>query len=464
MQQIATTHPFRGYTETRQGGRSENQDYVKAEDTPYGLLVVVCDGMGGGPGGRTASSAATETIFHYLQNPSSAETDRKEVLKQAIKSANALLLNLQEQNPQLRGMGTTVTAILINRHSVVLSHVGDSRIYQFRFGRKIFRTRDDSLVADMVSQGLLTEEEARTSSNSNVITRALGIKPLIEPFTEERAYEKGDRFVLCTDGVWGTMPEKVLIQHLARTKKLSGAIEQTMVSVEQIGQESGASYDNFSMAIVEPKHNSKIHEPMTHKVKNLLISLAIICLVSLITNVVLATSRKQPPAVAAPVVKDNGGNSKVKLEEVDFYRSKVSDLQSTIDSLQRKLEMTESSLGKFSPKKGGEPSNKKDLASEVNSVAESTNSAAVPSPAPALSKPKAPLLPVRTIPCFFYATKSLMCSQNIQSWMTGAQMQQKRQRSRSLMKRLRLPKSWWTNYIKNYRTPTRKNWLNKWVR
>lgn len=90
-----------------------------------------------------------------------------------------------------------------------IAHVGDSRVYQFRGRTKIFRTFDHSMVFDLVKQKVITEEQARLSAQSNVITRALGIKPDLEVEILERPFEAGDRFLLCTDGIHGSIEENV---------------------------------------------------------------------------------------------------------------------------------------------------------------------------------------------------------------------------------------------------------------
>lgn len=202
MKPIDTKTPFTAIAESRIGGRSENQDTCAWQDTRHGFLLLVCDGMGGGPSGKIASQMAADAIVNSVLD-SKPELDRREVLARAIRDANNALLAAQDADPRLRGMGTTVTALLINKQSAVVAHVGDSRVYQFRGPRKLFRTFDHSHVFELVKAKALTEEEARLSGESNIITRALGPMEKVEPDIEELPYEKGDRFMLCTDGIWG---------------------------------------------------------------------------------------------------------------------------------------------------------------------------------------------------------------------------------------------------------------------
>lgn len=291
MELIKTSYKLEGFVESRKGGRPENQDYLDYRDTGWGFLIVVCDGMGGGPAGQVASSQAVSAIINYIDNtPLEQNISSEQLIRDAISYANSHLLDLQRKNTQLRGMGTTATVLLINKKSAKIAHIGDSRIYQFRFGRKKYRTTDHSQVMDLVKVGTLTEEEARTAPNSNVITRALGVTETVDPDFCELDYEKDDRFVLCSDGVWGSMPENKLVDLLAKTKTLSGTVESTMISVEEIGKNNGGHHDNFTIALVKTNTNSILKEPMSHKVRNILISLIIVCCISLMANAILAFS------------------------------------------------------------------------------------------------------------------------------------------------------------------------------
>lgn len=291
MALINTRTKFKGCIDSRKGGRIDNQDSCGYADTPLGLLVVVCDGMGGGPGGKLASSVAVETIINMVKaHP--ASDDRKKVITEAVSTANINLLNIVAQKSALSGMGTTVTALLINERSAIVAHVGDSRVYQFRRGQKKFRTYDHSRVFEFLKkgeQGIKTEEDARLSSMSNIITRALGHGAEVKPDVAELPYEKGDRFMLCTDGVWGCMPEKELVKIAGGTKEMSGAIESLFITVNDIGINNGGTHDNFSAAFVETTSNSILKETMSTKTRNILIGLVALCGVSIIMNFALFT-------------------------------------------------------------------------------------------------------------------------------------------------------------------------------
>lgn len=283
MTPINTNTKFAVIAESRIGGRQENQDTCAWQDTKHGFLLLVCDGMGGGPSGKVASQMAADAIVNAVLD-SDAAADRRDVLARAIRRANDTLLAAQASEPRLRGMGTTVTALLIDRSSAVVAHVGDSRVYQLRGSSKIFRTFDHSHVFELVKAKALTEEEARMSGESNVITRALGPMEKAEPEIVELPYEKGDRFMLCTDGIWGAMPEKELIRIAGGTKALAGAVESLVIKVDETGRANGGHHDNLTVAILQTPFNSKLKPKMSTRVKYLLYALAALCCISLLGN------------------------------------------------------------------------------------------------------------------------------------------------------------------------------------
>lgn len=255
MTTITTKYPFVGCVDTRQGGRIENQDNAGFVDTPLGLLLVVCDGMGGGPGGRTASLMAVDTILNVLSEVSE-HTPREDALKFAIEKANDIIYSKAKDTPELRGMGTTVAAILINENSAVIAHAGDTRIYQLRKGTIVFRSSDHSVVANLVRQNRITEEEARNHPQSNIVTRALGIRPSMEIEFDEVAFLRGDRFVLCTDGIWGMMPQRDLVKSLSRVMGISELTSSLAEEIDGIGQSNGGGHDNLTLAILDSSFDS----------------------------------------------------------------------------------------------------------------------------------------------------------------------------------------------------------------
>jgi protein phosphatase len=259
LHQIKTELPVSGYCESRIGGRSENQDSYGYQDTPFGLLVTVCDGMGGGPGGKTASTIAVREIIAGVME-ANHDNSPENVLLQAIHRANLAILDAAAENPKLQGMGTTCTAVLVTEKSAIVAHVGDSRVYQLRRHSKIFRTFDHSMVFELVKQKVITEEQARLSEQSNYITRALGIKSELDIEITERPYEKGDRFLLCTDGIHGTMPEIELLAMATKQGNLGKVVDDIATFVDGQGRSKGGGHDNLTLAMIEMQSSSTLKD------------------------------------------------------------------------------------------------------------------------------------------------------------------------------------------------------------
>ncbi len=236
--------------DSRIGGREENQDDYGIIETPLGALTVVCDGMGGGPAGKTASSMARETIMSFVCS-AEPSADPGQVLRQAAVAANAALIAAQSANPDLMGMGSTCVCLLVKGSRAYIVHVGDSRCYQLRNGNVVFRTADHSYVAELVRHGTITEEQARTSGYSNVITRALGAKQLVDPETDVVKIMPGDRFALMSDGIWGALSQDPLVRMLCNNPDVASTVDTVCTQVDTLGQDNGGSHDNLTLALVE---------------------------------------------------------------------------------------------------------------------------------------------------------------------------------------------------------------------
>lgn len=324
-------HLVKAFAESRIGGRPENQDSFGWADTPSGYVMTVCDGMGGGPGGKTASSIAVREILAGI-NEASKDEETSNIIIKAIRRANMAILEAGRENPALRGMGSTATVLLVSEEAAYIAHVGDSRVYQLRGHKKVFRTFDHSMVFEMVAQKIITEEQARLSAQSNVITRALGIKPDVEVSIETVAYEKGDRFLLCTDGIHGTMAEEELLQRLTHSKQTLGAVVDDMATfVDNLGRSSGGGHDNLTLALVETQVNSKLKSPMNKQAKMLIAGLGILAVISFAMNIVQCNSKQaQPAAASCDSVKMQITNSINKLDTLLNQPGTVADGQKPV--------------------------------------------------------------------------------------------------------------------------------------
>ena len=193
--------------------RSENQDFgacttpeEEAQSKLGGRLMIVADGMGGHRGGATASRLATETVKSRYLNTETE--DIAAALLDSLTKANALVFSESQANVELRGMGTTTSALVVRGHDAWFGHIGDSRIYLVRGGEIRQLTDDHSLVATMVREGLITAEEAAAHPRRNVLQRSLGVAEEVEAdVLGPIQVIEGDVFILCSDGLHGVVKE-----------------------------------------------------------------------------------------------------------------------------------------------------------------------------------------------------------------------------------------------------------------
>ena len=305
MEYIKLNFPLKGVVESRIGGRDENQDSYGYRDVPMGAAIVVCDGMGGAQGGKYASMIAVNAILDYLSQQDE-NCDTVNALHEAISYANMLIIQTGMENPSLYGMGTTVTALLLNKQCATVAYVGDSRIYQLRGKKKAFRTTDHSMVFEMVKGGVMTEEQARLSNQSNVILRALGINTEVEADIYKLPYLENDRFILCSDGFWGAMPEPEFLKLVTKKEYLGYLIETTANRVDAIGNAKGGHHDNLTAAVIDVKCNSKMKVKMSKLVKILLCVLTALLCISVALNIycVCKLSQKKTAAPKTEQVAD----------------------------------------------------------------------------------------------------------------------------------------------------------------
>ena len=317
---------FIGYAESRIGGRTENQDSFSFSDTQIGFLVTICDGMGGGPSGKTASSIAVTEIINGVVENANSKKSNIDIIKDALIRANASILEASKVHPELKGMGTTAAVLLLNEESAIIAHVGDSRVYQLRGHHKIFRTFDHSMVFDMVRQGIITEEQARLSSQSNIITRALGVKDDIDVDICEVPYEYDDRFLLSTDGVHGCMPEKELLKLATdSTKPIGPIVDNIATTADDIGRINGGEHDNLTIAIVQTKTDSKLEPVMSKKTKRIILCLVVLCIVSIMFNIIQCIGNNRAESI-------NTGNTKEYPDTVAQIKSSNVQIENAIVS------------------------------------------------------------------------------------------------------------------------------------
>lgn len=380
IQKLNTPDYIIGFAESRIGGRSENQDSYGSLDTPYGFVVTVCDGMGGGPGGKTASSIAVKEIILGIKEGNPDDTATNIVIK-AIRRANLAIIEAGKENPSLKGMGSTCTVLLISTGSAIVAHCGDSRIYQLRGRTKVFRTFDHSMVFDLVKQKVITEEQARLSAQSNVITRALGIKPDIEVDITELSYDAGDRFLLTTDGIHGAISEPKLIEMVSDKKHALGTVaDEIATTIDGKGRNEGGSHDNLTLAIIETNINSKLRSKMNAKTKLLLGAVSLICLLSLVFNgILLGRSNSSSEDTTAAQAQVDSLKSVISRKDtvITKQRAEIQVAQSAAassnDELQSKVKGLESKVSNLNEQIADKKEENKKLRIEIDKLKEQLN-------------------------------------------------------------------------------------------
>lgn len=197
--------------------RDMNQDsYYISEPGDKVQLFIVADGMGGYKGGEIASKLAVETSKNYIiNNWDSIEHERTKILdlvKNAIEYANLVVFEKSKEVPELENMGTTIDVCLILQNKVYIGHVGDSRVYRKRkdFFRKL--TTDHSYVQKLVSDGTITKEEAYNHPKKNMLIKALGCSPYVEPDVTVKGFLKDDILLMCSDGLTNMIRDEEIVE------------------------------------------------------------------------------------------------------------------------------------------------------------------------------------------------------------------------------------------------------------
>lgn len=230
--------------------REENQDsfFTHSFDSENGFAVI-CDGMGGQNGGNVASTMACDIISDKLLSSESFvgfdDEQIKELLVDSVSLANSKVYEASLTQSGCKGMGTTVVVLLIVKGNVYIAHIGDSRAYIYK-DKTIFQlTRDHSLVQELVEQGKISEDAAKTHPNKNMITRALGVSLRVDIDFLETQLKRGDAILLCTDGLTN-MVEDETIQKVLEEEKGQNVCDKLIDLANGAG-----GMDNITVVVVE---------------------------------------------------------------------------------------------------------------------------------------------------------------------------------------------------------------------
>ncbi|MCR5083564.1 MAG: Stp1/IreP family PP2C-type Ser/Thr phosphatase [Parasporobacterium sp.] len=225
--------------------RSSNQDYVFKTTDPIGALpnlFLLADGMGGYKGGEVASKDTVEKMCDYIENADSSSI--VEILTGAAKAANSAIIKKASDSEILKNMGTTIVAATIEGDNMTVLNVGDSRLYIVDDDiRQI--THDHSYVAEMVSAGAITKEQAKNHSDRNKITRAVGAESRLKPDIFEVALKKGDKVLLCSDGLYNMVDDDIIKSVLNSEKTVPDAAKKLV----ELANKNGGD-DNVSVVII----------------------------------------------------------------------------------------------------------------------------------------------------------------------------------------------------------------------
>jgi PPM family protein phosphatase len=233
--------------------RARNEDSVKIRED-FGLAIIA-DGMGGHPGGDTASGlAALTTADDIIAQLQDGGATRDVDMARSVSRAHEALRAWVAEHAELEGMGTTLTALLVesDRSRYLIGHVGDSRAYRLRASGLERITRDDSWVQDQIDAKVLTPEQAGRHPYRHLLSQCVGLEDVPTPRVYDGNVEPGDGFLLCTDGLTGHLDDEsiqdLLIGHLGRNanrKQVSTAVDALVDAAIDAG-----GYDNVTVALV----------------------------------------------------------------------------------------------------------------------------------------------------------------------------------------------------------------------
>ena len=243
-------------TDTDSGMIRENNEDAVAVDFATGLCILA-DGMGGYNAGEVASSMACTFIKSEMSrwlSEAGINANAKEVkraLEICVENANHSIYSAANSNPQYTGMGTTLVVGVFQAGRLVLGHIGDSRCYRLRGDDFRQITKDHSWLQEQIDAGLLTPEQALTSSNKNLVTRALGVENTVLFDVAEHGVEDGDLYLMCSDG----LSDMVLDAILAPILQGNFTLEQKGRQLINAANDNGGR-DNISVILTHAKHSA----------------------------------------------------------------------------------------------------------------------------------------------------------------------------------------------------------------
>ena len=270
--------------------RDHNEDSLVV--TPP--LFAVADGMGGHAAGEVASEIAVRVLSELAP-----EHPDGEALGRAIEEANRAVIQAAREGRGRQGMGTTMTAAMLEGERLVIAQVGDSRAYLLHQGKLQQLTRDHSLMADMIEAGQLTPEEARTHPQRSVITRALGSDAHLHPDIYEINVETGDRLLICSDGLSGMIFDDQIENTLRRVQDPQRCASQLVNEAIAAG-----GHDNVTVIVADVTGYAEVRRKKLARKTKLSIALVLVLFAAIVAGAAWGTQTYLN--TAAYLANDNG--------------------------------------------------------------------------------------------------------------------------------------------------------------
>ncbi len=229
--------------------RELNEDYIYTSGQPIGALpnlFIVADGMGGHKAGDYASMHTVDRFVEVIRELGE-EHGVQDAINEAVTAANAYIYQRSRENSNLSGMGTTLVLASCIGNEAIVANIGDSRLYLVNDDAMTQITRDHSLVEEMVTLGGIDREMARNHPDKNIITRAVGVKEKVAADFFEVDLTKGDKLLLCSDGLTNMLRDEEIYRIIQDNKEL----EQAAKALVDAANENGGR-DNIAVVLVEP--------------------------------------------------------------------------------------------------------------------------------------------------------------------------------------------------------------------
>lgn len=228
--------------------RELNEDYIYTSGQPIGALpnlFIVADGMGGHKAGDYASMHTVDRFVEVIRELGE-EHGVQDAINEAVTAANAYIYQRSRENSNLSGMGTTLVLATCIGNEAIVANIGDSRLYLVNDAMTQI-TRDHSLVEEMVTLGGIDREMARNHPDKNIITRAVGVKEEVAADFFEVDLTKGDKLLLCSDGLTNMLRDEEIYQIIQENKELEQAAKALIDAANKNG-----GRDNIAVVLVEP--------------------------------------------------------------------------------------------------------------------------------------------------------------------------------------------------------------------